>query len=291
MIQYTKVISMIYIGLTGWGDHDDLYPDVSQKKDKLRTYASYFPIVELDATYYAIQRQSTIEKWCIETPKNFKFVVKAHQYMTGHSDFRQYFDSIKDVFDAYNDMLKPMVKHDKLAFVLLQFPPWFDCSVKNVKYVQYAIQQLEPYPISVEFRNQTWFTKENKEQTLEFLHRNSAIHSICDEPQAGIGSIPFVNRITNESAFIRMHGRNVEGWTQKDLSQEEWRNVRYLYDYNQEELNWLQHEIKILSHKAKDIYIVFNNNSGGHAANNALHFIRMLGIQYEKLAPQQLKLF
>lgn len=291
MIQYIKVIRMIYIGLTGWGDHDDLYPDVNHRKDKLRTYSSYFPIVELDATYYAIQRQSTIEKWCDETPKNFKFVVKAHQYMTGHSDFRQHYESIKDVFDAYNDMLKPMFKQNKLAFVLLQFPPWFNCTTKNVKYVQYAVQQLKPYPVSVEFRNQTWFTAENKEQTLDFLYRQSVIHSICDEPQAGIGSIPFVNRITHENAFMRLHGRNVEGWTQKDLSQEEWRNVRYLYDYNQDELTYLQQQIKVLSHKAKNIYIVFNNNSGGHAANNALQFIKMLDIKYKQLAPQQLKLF
>ena len=282
---------MINIGLTGWGDHDDLYPDVAQRKDKLHTYASYFPIVELDSTYYAILRKTTIEKWCQETPGNFKFIVKAHQYLTGHSDFRQHYDPIHEVFEAYRDMLKPMQSYNKLAFVLLQFPPWFDCTTKNVKYVQYAIQQLAPYKVSVEFRNQTWFNEENKEYTLDFLYRQSVIHSICDEPQAGIGSIPFVNRITDKTAFIRLHGRNTAGWTQKDLSQEEWRNVRYLYNYNSEELNWLIQQIKLLSHKAKDIYIVFNNNSGGHAANNALTLMRMLGIQYENLAPQQLKLF
>lgn len=282
---------MINIGLTGWGDHDDLYPDVDQKKDKLRTYSSYFPIVELDSTYYAILRQSTIEKWCQETPERFKFIVKAHQYLTGHGDFRQHYDSIQSVFSEYKEMLKPMQASNKLAFVLLQFPPWFDCTMKNVKYVQYAIQQLAPYKVSVEFRNQTWFNNENKEYTLDFLYRQTVIHSICDEPQAGIGSIPFVNRITDKTAFIRLHGRNAAGWTQKDLSSEEWRNVRYLYDYNSDELNWLIGQIKMLSHKAKDIYIVFNNNSGGHAANNAFSLMRMLDIQYENLAPQQLKLF
>lgn len=291
MIQYYQVISMINIGLTGWGDHDDLYPDVDQKKDKLRTYSSYFPIVELDSTYYAILRQSTIEKWCQETPERFKFIVKAHQYLTGHSDFRQHYDSIQSVFSEYKEMLKPMQASNKLAFVLLQFPPWFDCTMKNVKYLQYAIQQLAPYKVAVEFRNQTWFATENKESTLDFLHRQTVIHSICDEPQAGIGSIPFVNRITDKTAFIRLHGRNVAGWTQKDLSSDEWRNVRYLYDYNSDELNWLIGQIKMLSHKAKDIYIVFNNNSGGHAANNAFSLMRMLGIQYENLSPQQLKLF
>jgi uncharacterized protein YecE (DUF72 family) len=282
---------MIYIGLTGWGDHHSLYADLTNKKDKLITYASHFPIVELDSTYYAVQRTSTIEKWCDETPQNFQFVVKAHQFMTGHGDYRGHYDSIKDVFNAFNDMLKPMAAQAKLAFVLLQFPPWFDCNLKNIRYVKFALEQLKAYKIAVEFRNQTWFSDQYREDTLNFLNENHVIHSICDEPQAGIGSIPFVNRVTDQTAFIRLHGRNVHGWTQKDRTSEEWREVRYLYDYNTKELSWLKSQIEILQHKTKDIYIVFNNNSGGHAAGNAETFIKMLNIKYEGLSPKQLKLF
>lgn len=282
---------MIYAGLTGWGDHDDLYTGITNKKDKLVTYSSHFPIVELDATYYAVQRTSTIEKWCSETPEKFKFIVKAHQYMTGHSDYRDHYDSIKDVFSAFREMLRPMEEAGKLGFVLLQFPPWFDCTNKNIRYVKYAIAQLHPYKIAVEFRNQTWFSENYREETLTFLHNNSAIHSICDEPQAGVGSIPFVNRVTDQTAFIRLHGRNVHGWTQKDRTSEEWRNVRYLYDYNRTELEWLKNQVDILGHKTKDIYIVFNNNSGGHAAANAKAFIGMMGVEYDGLSPKQLRLF
>lgn len=145
--------------------------------------------------------------------------------------------------------------------------------------------------MAVEFRNQTWFETRYREETLSFLDANGMIHSICDEPQAGIGSIPFVNRVTDRTAFIRLHGRNVHGWTQKDRSSQEWRTVRYLYDYNEEELEWLKRQIEILKHKTKDIYIVFNNNSGGHAAGNAQDFMSMMDIRYEGLSPKQLKLF
>lgn len=282
---------MIFIGLTGWGDHDSLYTELSNKKDKLMTYASHFPIVELDATYYAIQRTSTMEKWCHETPESFKFVVKAHQFMTGHSDYRDYYDSIKDVFTAFKEMLKPMQERNKLAFVLLQFPPWFDCTSKNIRYVKFATELLKPYKIAVEFRNQTWFQDEYKEETLSFLHDSELIHSICDEPNAGIGSIPFVNRVTDDIAFIRLHGRNVHGWTQQNRTSDEWREVRYLYDYNRDELAWLKRQVDILKHKTKHIYIVFNNNSGGHAAGNAKTFIDLMDIEYSGLFPKQLKLF
>ena len=105
--------------------------------------------------------------------------------MTGHSDYRDHYDSIRDVFSAFRDMLRPMEKAGKLGFVLLQFPPWFDCTNKNIRYVKYAKEQLEPYKVAVEFRNQTWFEARYREETLSFLDANGMIHSICDEPQAG----------------------------------------------------------------------------------------------------------
>lgn len=75
---------MIYIGLTGWGDHDSLYPPGLAAKDKLPEYAAHFPTVEVDSYFYAIQPRANVEKWIRETPPSFQFIVKAYQGMTGH---------------------------------------------------------------------------------------------------------------------------------------------------------------------------------------------------------------
>ena len=56
------------------------------------------------------------------------------------------------------------------------------------------------------------------------------------------------------------------------MTDEAWRDVRYLYDYSDKELMELVNKVKVLEHKAKRIYVVFNNNSGGHAANNAKQY-------------------
>ncbi|UXR78815.1 MULTISPECIES: DUF72 domain-containing protein [unclassified Staphylococcus] len=282
---------MIEIGLTGWGDHDSLYEDMERKSDKLKTYASHFPIVELDASYYAIQPERNIIKWIKETPERFKFVVKIHQALTLHADYRDYAESIAELFNDFRQMLQPLVEADKLAMVLVQFPPWFDCNAKNINYIRYVRAQLEQLPVCIEFRHQSWFSDEMKEHTLSFLTEHQLIHAVCDEPQAGEGSVPFVNRITQATALVRLHGRNVYGWTKKDMTDQEWRDVRYLYDYNDNELRQLAVYLQILEKKADKVYVVFNNNSGGHAAQNAKTLQRFLGIDYEGLAPQQLKLF
>ncbi|MGV3243492.1 DUF72 domain-containing protein [Staphylococcus sp. 11261D007BR] len=282
---------MIEIGLTGWGDHDTLYEDVARSTDKLKTYASHFPVVELDASYYAIQPERNIKKWIDETPQRFKFVVKIHQALTLHADYHDYADSIGSLFDQFKKMVEPLSEANKLAMILVQFPPWFDCNTKNINYILYIKQQLEPFPICIEFRHQSWFAGEMKERTLSFLTEHQLIHSVCDEPQVGDGSIPFINRITHSKALVRLHGRNTNGWRKRDMSDQEWRDVRYLYDYNESELTSIAEKIQVLNQKAKNVYVVFNNNSGGHAANNAKQFQRLLNIDYTGLAPQQLKLF
>ncbi|QDW85051.1 DUF72 domain-containing protein [Staphylococcus pasteuri] len=282
---------MINIGLTGWGDHDTLYEDLERKTDKLKTYASHFPIVELDASYYAIQPERNIQKWINETPKRFQFVVKIHQALTLHADFRDFAETRQELFDKFKEMLKPLQENEKLAMVLVQFPPWFDCSSQNIKYILYVKQQLKDFPICVEFRHQSWFNERFKEETLTFLTEHQIIHAVVDEPQVKDGSIPLVNRITSDIAFVRYHGRNIHGWTKKDMTDQEWRDVRYLYNYNDQELYDLAQKVKILEQKAKKVYVVFNNNSGGHAAQNAKTYQDMLDIDYEGLAPQQLKLF
>ncbi len=65
--------------------------------------------------------------------------------------------------------------------------------------------------------------------------------------------------------LVRIHGRNIHGWRNTGNTQN-WRKVRFLYDYNEEELQGLATHIRMLHQQAKDVYVLFNNNSGHHAA-------------------------
>ncbi|MBR3378592.1 MAG: DUF72 domain-containing protein, partial [Bacillus sp. (in: Bacteria)] len=101
---------MIYIGLTGWGDHDSLYPPRIGSSQKLFHYASTFPIVELDASFYAVQPERNHEKWIKDTPDAFQFVVKAYQGMTGHQRGEIPFASKEEMFDAFILSLTPLIR-------------------------------------------------------------------------------------------------------------------------------------------------------------------------------------
>ncbi|OEH93958.1 DUF72 domain-containing protein [Bacillus solimangrovi] len=281
---------MIYIGLTGWGDHYTLYPENQAGAKKLLSYAAHFPIVELDSSFYAVQPKRNMEKWVSETPERFQFVVKAYQGMTGHQRGEIPFTTKREMFEAFLNSIQPLQDSGKLSMVLFQFPPWFDCKKEHVTYLRYCKDRMGDVPVALEFRNQTWFEPKYYEQTLTFMEKEKWIHSICDEPQVGKGSVPTILHATDDNkTLIRFHGRNVEGWRKPKHGN--WREVRYLYRYNKKELSEWCEWLNKLNNQTKDIYIVFNNNSGGDAADNAKQMMEILNINYTGLAPRQLDLF
>ncbi|WP_332649003.1 DUF72 domain-containing protein [Lysinibacillus sp. 54212] len=281
---------MIYIGLTGWGDHPALYSEVTSARDKLFDYSGHFPVVEVDTSFYAIPNSATIDKWCRDTPERFQFVLKAYQGMTGHLREDLPYETRNDMFNAFKECANTFKKYNKLALVLVQFPPWFDCTAQNVQYIRYIKGQLIDYPIAIEFRNQTWYARDTKEKTLHFLRENELIHTVCDEPQAGVGCVPLVPISTANKALVRIHGRNIHGWRNIG-NMHNWRKVRFLYDYNEEELQALAEQVRQLQGQAKDVFVLFNNNSDYHAAPNAKRMQEILGLQFEDLSPKQMNMF
>ena len=281
---------MIKIGLTGWGDHPMIYRPNSSKKDKLFDYSGHFPIVEVDTSFYAIPSSETVKRWIKETPESFQFIVKAYQGMTGHLRDENPYETKKIMFETFRQCAATFQEANRLAMILVQFPPWFDCTAKHVQYIRYIKQQLEGYPIAIEFRNRTWYSPERQIETLQFLRANGFIHTVCDEPQAGVGSVPFVGEATEKKVLVRIHGRNVFGWRNAG-STANWREVRFLYDYTDEELLDLAEKIKKLSEQTDEVFVLFNNNSGHHAAKNAKTFQSMLGVNFDNLSPKQLDFF
>ncbi len=284
---------MIYVGLTGWGDHPDVYSETTSARDRLFDYSGHFPVVEVDTSFYAIPSEKNVLKWIDETPDQFKFIVKGYRGMTGHlrGEKDVYFDTKADMFEAFRKAIEPFQRAGKLAAVLMQFPPWFDCQFKNVQYLRYVKQELGDFPVAIEFRNRTWYTEQYVDGTMNLLRELKFIHTVCDEPQAGEGSVPLLSIATTDTAFVRIHGRNVHGWLQNGRSQEDWRKVRCLYNYNDEELREIAVHIQRLAKTTRHVYVAFNNNSGNDAAHNAKELLEILNIHYDHLAPKQLDLF
>ena len=79
----------IRVGTASWTDPTMTVPGVfyptgtDTAEERLGFYAGCFPVVEVDATYYALPSARTAELWVDRTPPDFTFDIKAHALMTG----------------------------------------------------------------------------------------------------------------------------------------------------------------------------------------------------------------
>ena len=115
-------------------------------EERLNYYASRFPVVEVDATYYALPVRRTAELWVERTPPDFVFDIKAHALMTGQptetkrlpkdlrsrcpprsprssaSTPRTSRTRRDDVWAWFADGLEPLKEAGQLGSILLQYP-------------------------------------------------------------------------------------------------------------------------------------------------------------------------
>lgn len=275
---------MIKIGMTTFDEHGSL---LNKRKLSLEEYASYFPIVELDTCFYGIRQPEMSQKWVEKTPKNFKFILKVYKGMTKHSSYDEYYTSEKEMFDAYQRFIEPLKEADKLSSILFQFPASFPCNRENVDYLRKIREYYPNEPISIEFRNSSWYHEKMKASMLSFMKKYHYSLVVVDQPQVALHSVPFDLEVTNpEFVFVRLHGRNKGNWLDDS---DDWRKKRNLYCYSEQELEELANNVKEL--KAKEVAVIFNNNSAGDAAPNGMLFKKILDVEYEGLNPNQTSLF
>lgn len=279
---------MITIGLTGWTDHELIAPN---KKRQLEDYASHFPFVEMDTSYYAIPSEKNIKKWVDKTPTHFQFIPKAFYPMTLHKSWNKKTYSQEKVFSIYQKNFQPMIDYGKIKAFLFQFPPFFHYTDKNLAYLKQVREWMGNLPIAIEFRHRSWYSTQNQNQTLKFLTDYDYIQVTVDQPQTPSNSVPTILQATNKKlSLYRLHGRNYSGWLNASTDAN-WRKTRTLYDYSPDELIELKTNTLKLAEQSQEVSVIFNNNSGHHAAKNAKELQKLLGIDFKGLYPQQLNLF
>ena len=295
---------VVRVGTAGWTDRTltapgVFYPDgATSAEARLRHYASRFPLVEVDATYYALPTVEMAERWAERTPDDFVFDVKAHALMTGHATevsrlprtlrdalpptlagrsrvrAEELPDELRDeVFRLFVAALDPLRDAGKLGAVLLQFPPWFAPSRDSAAAIERAVARLEGITGTVELRHAGWFEGRVAARTIEFLRERAIPYVVVDEPQGHANSVPPLRAVTSpELAVFRFHGRRAETWATPGVGVVE--RFRYLYD-GAELAEWVA-PIREAASAAKQVHVVFNNCYGNYATTNALELHDLL---------------
>src|SRR5438552_15574756 len=157
----------ILVGTSSWTDKSLIdsgrfYPPSARKpEERLRYYASQFPIVEIDSSYCGIPIEQNARLWVERTPPEFVFNIKAYRLFTRHptpvaslaKDIRAALGPVDkanvydedvpaeiqlDLWRQFRAVLEILRASGKLGAVHFQFAPWVAFHPKNFEYMEHC---------------------------------------------------------------------------------------------------------------------------------------------------------
>jgi len=146
------------------------YPDGTKDDGMLGYYATRFPTVEINNTFYRMPRENVLQDWASQVPESFTFAIKASQRITHHARLKP---ESKEL--VYYLMKSTELLGAKLGPVLFQLPPNMKKDLDRLRTF------LEFLPggrrFAFEFRHSSWFD----EDVVEALRAKDVAMTIIDQ--------------------------------------------------------------------------------------------------------------
>jgi uncharacterized protein YecE (DUF72 family) len=241
----------LYIGTSGYNYRDwkeRFYPKGVPQRKWLEYYATHFSTVEINATFYRNFPKSTFEKWAVNVPNNFQFVIKGSRFIT-------HLKRLKNIETELETFLDEVTGLDtKLSIILWQFPKSFIRSEENFARIQ-RFKEYLPQTIknAFEFRDDSWFVDDVFDLFSDY---NSTI--VLNDS----GAMEYTEKVVGGYCYIRFHGPT----------------SLYASSYSDDHLEaWATKIQKIL--KNRSVYCYFNNDISGYAIENSQRLRELLMVR------------
>ena len=236
----------LHIGTSGWHyTHwkGTFYPGVTGAGDFLAYYAGKFSTVEINNTFYHLPSDTTLQQWQQTVPADFRFAVKASRFIT-------HMKKLKDGAATFQQFQQKIdVLGTNLGPVLFQLPPGWRCNPERLK--DFLDTLPAGYRYAFEFRDASWFTDE----IAALLSGKNAAFCIYE-----LNGRRSPDTVTADFIYIRLHGPGgaYEG--------------RYgragLIPWVEKITGWLR--------DGREVFIYFDNDEAGYAAQDALEMQIMI---------------
>jgi len=233
----------VYVGTSGWQYKDwakTFYPPGTAPL--LTYYSERFRTVEINATFYRLPERPVFEKWESEAPADFLFAVKASRFLTHMKKLKDPEEPVARLLERCSGL------QGKLAVILVQLPGNFPRNDERLETTLAAFPKK--IRIAVEFRHDSWFVDEVK----ELLTRYQAALCLADRG----GRLLTPPWRTCDWGYLRMH----QG------------EQRPLPCYDAPTLSERARMLAGLWGRQQDIFVYFNNDTGGCAIRDAVTFAR-----------------
>jgi uncharacterized protein YecE (DUF72 family) len=271
----------ILVGTCNWADHKEFYPPELERgkrqREKLDYYARFFPMVEIDTSFYGIPRPEVVDSWVARTPDGFLFNIKAFRSLTLHErEGRQPRPPTSEEIRDFGAALVPLRESGRLGAVHYQFPPWFTNRPDAREVLLETRERHLDDIVAIEFRHRSWFDNDAWPATEDLLRELDCVYVGVDAPQLGSGTVPPILAITSPKLCIaRFHGRNRTTWYRPDGPTSDY---RFNYLYSPGELSEWVPAIREAATRGTPVHVLLNNNRSNYAVVNAFDFGALIGV-------------
>jgi uncharacterized protein YecE (DUF72 family) len=301
-------MAAIRIGISGWRYkpwRGDFYPEGLKQKNELSFASRAVSSIEINGSFYALQRPESYADWYAQTPDDFVFSVKAPRFIT-------HVKRLREVEKPLANFLASGVLglEDKLGPMLWQFPPSFrfdpelfesflaqlphdseqalklakGCEARMEGRSLLQIDRKRALRHAVEIRHESFVD----EAFVALLRKYRVALVVADTA----GKWPYREDLTSDFLYLRLHG-DAQLYTSgySDQALRRWqRRIQAWSQGNQPE------DAQLISNKAParrrshDIYCYFDNDVKVRAPYDARRLIDMLGLGAGlETAPGELK--
>ena len=271
----------IRVGISGWTYapwRGDFYPKGLVQKKELEYASRQLTSIEINGTFYGLQKPKSFLEWYKQTPDDFMFSIKGGQFIT-------HVRRLKDVMEPLATCLGSglLCLKQKLGPILWQFPPnvtlkddrfekFFEIlphdSKSAAKFADehgykkeggYFVDVTEDFPIrhAFEFRHPSF----DNPEFIELMRKHGVAVVIA---HAGAEKSPYIEETTaRDFVYVRMHGQG----------------KAFKKGYPEDELKAWAKKVKGWAKDGRDVFVYFDTDEKEYAPSDAANFLKQLKIK------------
>jgi len=292
----------IYIGISGWRYapwRGVFYPEGLKQADELAFASRALPSIEINGSFYALQRPESYAAWYEATPPGFIFSHKGNRYITHIRRLSDIEGPLANVFASGVFNLR-----EKLGPFLWQFPPSFRYDAERVEHflsllphdTEQALELARHCGPRMQGHSALAIDKKRKlRHAMEIRHDSfidTSFIALLRKYHVALvvadtaGKWPYQEDVTADFMYLRLHGEKElysDGYTEEAIDR--WaERIRAWHSGSQPDEGKRISGTKPPQRTSRDIYCYFDNDVKVMAPFDARRLIDKLGLKLD-LAP------
>jgi uncharacterized protein YecE (DUF72 family) len=269
---------MIRVGISGWryaGWRGSFYPKGLVQRRELEYAAERMNTVEVNGSFYSLQRPSSWRSWSAAVPDDFVFAVKGPRFITHmkklsdpHVPLANFFATgVLSLGDQLGPLLWQLPPH--LGFNPLRLAAFFDVLPRTTTQAAALAAELHEPDRLVEGADYSTPSERELRHVLEVRHESFRTAEFCELLRAhGIGMVvadsagtwPMFDEVTADLVYVRLHG-------DEEL---------YASGYSDEALARWADKVRAWDASGLDVFVYFDNDMRAHAPFDAMALAALL---------------